>query len=422
MNTFLLVAAAMVAIAVASVLWPLLRPRGDAGVQRQSANASILRDQFADLDADLARGVISADKHAEARGELERRVLEEVPAPAESRSTSPQRWTAVAIAIVLPVAAALFYWRLGTPEGLAPPQVAAVDGGAPLTEAQIGEMVMQLAERLKAEPNNVDGWFVLARSYYAMGRFAESVTAFERLNVLLPNDPAVMTDLADAMAMSRDRDISGPPLLLVERALKIDPKQGKALAMAGTAAFDRKDYAVAVSYWEQLKSAQVADSEIARAIQASIDEARQRGKLPPSGIVTQPAAAPVVPGSAPTSASAAPASASAVAGTVSISSSLAARALPTDTLFVYARPAEGGRMPLAILRAQVKDLPLKFRLDDSLSMSPTAKISAAKEVVVTARISRSGSATPQSGDLEGASAAVKVGTEQLAITIDRALP
>lgn len=417
MNVFLLLATVMVAIAVASVLWPLLRPGRVAGVQRQNANASIFRDQFADLDADLARGAISADKHAEARSELERRVLEEVPAPAVANTARPQRWSAVAVAVVLPVAAALLYWRLGTPEGLTP-QVAAVDSNAPLSEQQIVDMVAQLAERLKTEPNNVDGWFVLARSYYAMGRYADSVAAFERLNTLLPNDPTVMTDLADAMAMSRERDISGAPLALVERALKIDPKQGKALAMAGTAAFDRKDYAVAVSYWEQLKSAQTPDSEIARAIQTSIDEARQRGKLPASAAVVAQQSGPTPASAAKPDTSAGPA----VSGVITLSPSLATRALPTDTLFVYARPATGGRMPLAILRAQVKDLPLTFRLDDSLSMSPAAKISGVKEVVVTARISRTGSATPQSGDLEGASQSVSVGTDKLAITIDRALP
>jgi cytochrome c-type biogenesis protein CcmH len=290
----------------------------------------------------------------------------------------------------------------------------ATESNAPPSEQQIVEMVAQLAERLKKEPDNVEGWFILARSYYAMGRYAESAAAFERLDTLRPNDPDILADLADALAMNRSRDISGPPLALVERALKLDPKQGKALAIAGTAAFDRQDYAAAVSYWERLVATQAPGSDIAKTVQASIDEARSRGKLPApvARISPQPSTAGVE----------AKGKSAAVSGTVTLSPSLASRAAPTDTVFVYARAAEGGRMPLAILRAQVKDLPLAFKLDDTLSMSPSARISGVKDVVVTARISRTGSATPQSGDLEGASGAVSVGTEALKIAIDRALP
>lgn len=412
MSTFLLVAAAMVAVAVASVIWPLLRPARGSGVERKGANASIYRDQFADLDADLTRGTISAEKHAEARSELERRVLEDVTEQGTAQATRPQKWTSVVVAIALPVAAALLYLQLGkTTEG---PQELAADSKAPLTEQQIVDMVAQLAERLKKEPDNVEGWFILARSYYAMGRYAESAAAFERLDALQPNDPNVLADRADALAMSRNRDITGSPLALVERALKLDPKQGKALAMAGTAAFDRKDYAAAVSYWERLVATQAPDSEIAKTVQASIDEARSRGKLPAS--TAQVAPPPSASGTGTKGKNAA------VSGTITLSPALASRAAPTDTVFVYARAAEGGRMPLAILRAQVKDLPLTFKLDDTLSMSPAARISGVKDVVVTARISRSGSATPQSGDLEGASGAVSVGTEALKIAIDRALP
>ncbi|MGH6623673.1 MAG: c-type cytochrome biogenesis protein CcmI [Burkholderiaceae bacterium] len=412
MSTFLLVAAAMVVVAVASVLWPLLRPGRGPGVQRKSANASIYRDQFADLDADLARGTISPEKHAEARNELERRVLEDVTEQSPTQATQPRKWTAVAIAVVLPVAAALLYLQLGAVTD-GPPQQSAADSKAPLTEQQIVEMVTQLAERLKKEPDNAEGWSILARSYYAMERYAESAAAFERLDTLRPNDPNILTDRADALAMSRNRDISGPPLALVERALKLDPKQGKALAIAGTAAFDRQDYAAAVSYWERLVATQAPDSDIAKTVQASIDEARSRGKLPAAGarVAAQPASGGTAKGKG-----------AAVSGTVTLSPALASRATPTDTVFIYARAAEGGRMPLAIMRAQVKDLPLAFKLDDTLSMSPAAKISGVKDVVVTARVSRSGSATPQSGDLEGASAAVSVGTEALTIAIDRALP
>jgi cytochrome c-type biogenesis protein CcmH len=191
----------------------------------------------------------------------------------------------------------------------------------------------------------------------------------------------------------------------VKRALAIDPDQWKALALAGTAALERKDYKQAIAYWERLRKVLPPDSGMEQSVEASIAEARALAGAKPAP-----------------KAKARVASSKEVTGKVSLAQGLAARAAPTDTVFIFARAANGPPMPLAVLRKQVRDLPLEFTLDDTMAMSPSLKLSDFPEVIVGARISRSGSATAQSGDLRGQSKPVKVGTTGIAIVIDSAVP
>ena len=186
---------------------------------------------------------------------------------------------------------------------------------------------------------------------------------------------------------------------LVQLALKIDPTQWKALAMSGSEAFERKDYNAAAEFWQRLHDTAPRESPIRQRIQASIDEARSLAGMPAVAQAPKGAAA----GGASEGRS--------VSGTVTLSPALASKVKPDDSVFVFARPADGSRMPVAVVRARVSELPLRFTLDDSRAMAPTAKISALNEVIVNARVSRSGNAIPASGDLEGATEKVKVGTQ-----------
>jgi cytochrome c-type biogenesis protein CcmH len=427
-TTFIIVAALMVAAALAWVLWPLLRPANRKSIEQRAANLTIFKDQFADLDADLRRGSISQDQYGEARAELERRMLDEAraektaPAPASSARVK----TALVLAAVIPIVAGVLYAKLGAPDAFSPLATATQDQHQ-LTGAQVEEMTAKLAARLEKEPDNIDGWVMLARTYYSQRRFAEAAKAYEKLTALLPNEPALYADYADALAMAQGRKIAGKPLELVKKALELDPNQWKALAMAGTEAFDRKDFKAAVEYWERLKASS-AGEPIAQQIQGSIDEARKLGGLPPSpdaGPAPLAAAkgmpAPATPAPAAATKPAAGAGTN-VSGTVTLSAELKAKAGPNDAVYVFARPADGSKMPIAITRAQVKDLPLKFTLDDTTSMSQDVKISGFQEVIVAARVSKSGSAMPASGDFEGITKPVKVGSSGLALTIDRVLP
>jgi len=275
--------------------------------------------------------------------------------------------------------------------------------------AKIETMVNRLVDRLKANPDDADGWQMLARTYAALGKQQQAVDAFKQAERLRPTDPTLLSDYAVAVALNNNKDLEGEPRALIERALKANPKHPKALALAGTAAFGRKDYKLAVDYWEQLAKVEPPDSPMAQQIRESIAEARQMAGMPP-----------VAPSANTPAEAAAPAAAAnaQVSGTVSLSDKLKGRVSPEDTVFVFARAAEGPRMPLAIIRKQVKDLPFDFKLDDSMAMSPAARLSSAGKVIVGARVSKSGNAMPQSGDLQGLLQNVSVGQSGLKLEID----
>jgi cytochrome c-type biogenesis protein CcmH len=410
-TTFVVIAAILVAVALAWVLPPLLRSTRPApDVERAAANLGILRDQLAELEAEHARGALSAEQYAETKAELERRVLEDVAAPAAAVSPPGARGgraAAAAIALLVPIAAGLIYWQRGDPAAFDPALQQAMGAGSPhdMAPGEVERIVEKLAERLKQQPDNAEGWLTLARTYYVMRRFPEAAQAYEQLVKLVPDDADVLADYADALAMARGRQISGEPLALVNKALALDPNQWKALAMAGTEAFDRKDYKTAVQYWERLRSAVPAESEIAKSIANSIAEARELGGLKPAA--KSPAAA---------------GTAGSVAGSVALAPALMGKARPDDVVYVFARAAEGPRMPLAILKMQVKDLPASFVLDDAMAMAPNFKLSSFAEVVIGARVSKSGGANARSGDLEGLSKPVKVGARDVVVTIDSVVP
>ena len=272
---------------------------------------------------------------------------------------------------------------------------------------QLAAMVEKLAARLKAEPEDVKGWSMLGRVQLVRGLPAEAVTAYQQALALRTDDASLLTDYAEALGMKNGRTLAGEPTKLLNRALMLDPNHGKALALAGSAAFERSDYASAITLWEKLLAVSPPEAEFAAQVRASVAEARQL-----AGQTPQAAAAPVpVPPPAPATA---PATAS-VSGKVTLAPALSARAAPDDTVFIVARASEGPRVPLAVLRRQVKDLPISFTLDDSLAMAPTMKLSNFSKVIVIARISKSGQAMPVAGDITGQSAVVEVGAKALQI-------
>jgi len=442
-TVFVALAAALAALSLAFLLPPLLRSNSARDIDRARANLGVLKDQLAELEADHRRGAVADAQYAEIRAELERRVLEDVqaaqaPAPA---SATRSRWPAIAVAVVLPLAAAGLYSRFGDPAAFDPGLQAASrsQDDAHISGAQLEQMVAALRQRLAKEPDNADGWLTLARSLYQMKRFDEAAAAFEKLVALVPDDASVLADYADAAAMAAGRKFDGKPRELVARALELDPTQWKALAMAGTDAFEQQDYKRAVAHWEKLRTQVPADSPIARSISGSIAEARQRGGMPPESAPVAQAAPGAMPrddvhksvkgptrAAAEAAAKGAPAAApgggATVSGTVTLSPALKARVAPTDRVFIFARPASGSRMPLALTAVQVKDLPAQFTLDDSMGMSPDFKLSSQSEVIVGARVSRTGQPMPSSGDLEGLSIPVKLGAKDAAVTIDKVLP
>jgi cytochrome c-type biogenesis protein CcmH len=217
-----------------------------------------------------------------------------------------------------------------------------------------------------------------------------------------PRDAQLLADFADALAMARGQSLQGEPEKLVLRALQIEPTNLKALALAGTAQYERKDFKGAANTWRRMLPLVPPDSDDARAIQSNVDEA-----LAMAGAAKSPATRRAPAGAGP-----------ALRGEVRLSEKLKNQASPDDTVFIFARAAEGPPMPLAVLRKRVRDLPVTFALDDSMAMAPQARLSGFPRVVVSARVSKSGQATAQPGDLQGASAAVANDASGVRVVID----
>jgi cytochrome c-type biogenesis protein CcmH len=273
---------------------------------------------------------------------------------------------------------------------------------------QVEAMVAQLAARMEQTPDNVDGWGMLGRSYMALGRTDQALKAYERALKLRPDDATTLADYADALGLKNGRKLEGEPAKVIAKALRLEPDNLKALTLAGTLAMSQGDFATATKHWDRAVKVGPADSSLVETARSGAAEARQRGKLPPATESADAARAlPATPG---------------VKGTVRLAAALKGQVGADDTVFIFARPAEGSRMPLAIIRKRAQDLPVEFMLDDSTSMSPAAKLSGAKQVVVGARISKSGQAMPQPGDLEGLSATVDVGASGVVVEISAKRP
>lgn len=406
MITFVLLATLLTAIVLLLVLLPLRNRPAPAPGAAAAVNVSLYRDQLRELDEDLAAGTIDRERHAEARADLERRLLEDTDgstvAPASPVNPRGIRGTVLALAVIVPVITVSLYLVTGTPDALMKDAVAPESAHA-VTPQQVEQMISKLAARLKDTPDDAEGWLMLGRSYAALNRFKEAAPAYAKAAALIPDSAQVMVDYADVLAMSLGRRLAGEPEKLVMRALEIDPGNLKALAMAGTIEFDKKNYAVAIAHWQKLVTALPPDSEIAGSVRSSIAEARSLAGMKPE--------------SAGSSATTPSAGAGRVSGTVRIADNLKARLAPDDVVFIFARAKDGPPAPLAVLRKRAADLPVKFVLDDSMAMAPGMNLSRFSTVIVGARISKSGSAGRQPGDIEGFSPPVRTGATDIDVII-----
>ena len=409
-------AALLVLIAVAFLLLPLLR-KGDSGVtvDRGDSNLQVLRNHQAELDADLRSGILSADQYESACTDLERRVLEESQKSAgTSGAPRIRRWgTPVLIGICLPVFAVLLYLYVGNVDGL-DVEAYMQEEAAGLTPERVEMMTRQLAQRLKDEPNDVEGWAMLGRSYMALQQFPDSAQAWGQAAALEPDNASILANYAEALGLAAQGNLDGEPSRLLARALVLDPSHPKALALSGGAAFGRGDYPEAIAFWQRLLQFSGDDEELSNALRAGISQAQSRldggtknapGTVENAGGAGNNAAAP-----------------GAIRGVVSLSPQMTESAGSGDTVFIFVRPADGPRMPLAVARVKVEELPYDFQLDDSMAMIPDRKISDFRKLVVGARVSSSGNAMRASGDIEGFSSPVGPITRDVQVLIDKRVP
>lgn len=420
MILFWIICAVLLIIAMLFVVLPLWRGSLKSSVvQRDSANLEIFRDQIAEMDADLRNGLLTQEMYEQGKRELQSRLLDEV-GEAASGSTSavrnPLKFLALALAMLLPVTAVGVYWMVGNHHAVIAQERSVSAEGFSIVRSE--SALKALEEKVADKPDDVRSLLLLARSYADLERFADAVQVYDKLTRLMPKEPQLWADYADVLAMTSGRTLLGMPTQLLDKALALDPDNFKALALAGSAAMERGDFALTVRHWEKLLKLIPKEDENTHVIESGIQQARElmaQSKGGKSSGKTRRAAAEAQTGAAQSGKEG-------IAGIVTLSDALKAQASPNDTLFVLVRAAQGPKMPLAIVRKQVKDLPLKFTLDDSTAMSAEMKMSNFDQVVVIARVSKSGNAMPQPGDLQGMSATVKTGTTGLKLNIDKIMP
>jgi cytochrome c-type biogenesis protein CcmH len=455
-NASILLLALLLLVAVlvgAYVLWPLVRrpPQGEAAADAAAMSRSVLRERRRELESALAhlppdspeRRAAMAEFAAQADDELAASPVAPTAAPA---AVARRPWTAAALAAVMIVPTFGLYLLSGAPEAVSPEFAA-----APREPASLDELVVDLRTRLAREPKDLDAWRLLGRAELARGRADEARDAFERAMALAPGDAQVRVDYADALAQAQGAVLEGRPIALIREALAIDARNPKALALAGAYEVGRNDFPAAIVLWKRLLEVLPADSEQARQVAGFLADL-QAGR--PPQVAARPAAPAPVAGAGsggaggaggpaaggpgpnaqaagsgaagmPPPADAAASKAAALSGRIDVERRIADRLDPGATVFVVARTldAEGRPVgpPVAVLRARGSDLPLAFTLDDGLAMSPMARLSTVPpgtQVVVIARVSRSGEATARTGDLQGASQPVKPGATGLRVLID----
>uniref|UniRef100_Q479I0 TPR repeat n=1 Tax=Dechloromonas aromatica (strain RCB) TaxID=159087 RepID=Q479I0_DECAR len=285
----------------------------------------------------------------------------------------------------------------------ATPSLSAGAGAPPANTkgGDLGTVVKRLADKMEADPKNGEGWLLLAKTYGELRRFAEADAAYEKAAALLPADATMLADWADTHVMAKDRKWDAAGRDIVKRALAVDPKHVKSLALAGSEAFDRADYKGAIAIWKRMKAAAQPDSMDSKLADANIAEAESMlsGKKP---------ATPVLAG----------ASGPVVAGVVTLSPKLRGQVSPSDTLFVAAKAPDGKGPPLAVWKYQGTDFPIEFRLDDSMAIIPGRTLSQHPEVIVTVRLSKTGSADLGKGDISGAPAKTKLGDTTMVLELN----
>lgn len=426
MTVFWILASVMMIVALLFIVTPLLRSRKTSAVSRDDLNTEVIKAQLGELEADLQIGKLDQAQYAPARKDLERELLYDLSGSKDDlkpRSARSSRWAALVLAVAIPLCAVLLYLQLGSKELAGILEQASVSQPPPAMRQpaaarSLEAVVIQLVERLRTQPDDTQGWVLLAKSYTVLKRFGDAVEAYGNAHRLGGDQPDLLADYADALVVTSSGRFTGQAVKLLQRALEIQPDHTKALWLTGHWKYQNGAFDEAIQYWQRTAAQVPGDSPDARVITQQIEQARQQLDM-----TTDSGMQAAVFASHPVTGSIEPAAEKVLRIRVSLDSQLSKQVDPEDTVFIFARAAEGSRMPLAIVRKQVKDLPVTVTLDDSSAMSAAMKLSGFEEVSLAARISRSGNAMPTSGDLQGTVSSVRTrGTEVIELVIDTTLP
>ncbi|MDO9270091.1 MAG: c-type cytochrome biogenesis protein CcmI [Methylobacter sp.] len=389
---FLLIAGVMIMTAFLIVLPPLWRKHSIAPADQDQRNIAIARQRLAELKEQLQAGALSQALYDEQLAELELALSDDLEIKSHVKtSQSSGRWMATVLVLAIPLAAGSLYWALGNYPLInqADQPQPAVANQAPPELEQMKSMVAGLAERLKEQPDDAQGWTMLGRSYKYLQQYPKAVEAFEHAYRLIGDQPEIMVLYADALAFANNEQMAGKPSELVFKALAMEPNNVTGLWLGGMAKAQIGDFAAAMDLWKKLEAQLPAGSEAQQEIQGLLVKLSTQV---PAGTTAaaQVEAKPVQPAKAVN-----------IDVQVSLAPELQKSASPNDTVFIYAQALSGPKMPLAIVRKQVSELPVTVNLTDAMAMMPTMKLSNFEQVKLLARISKSGDAMQQPGDLIG---------------------
>ena len=393
MTNFFIPAFLLLVLVLLLLLRPFLFPAKVQATSRRQMNAAIYREELDKLEAERNTGLITEADYEIAHAEMRQRLFQDTNEEDDLATLGSTKKTAIGICSFIVLISSGLYFSFGDVY-----RVAQKNSETPMNQEGVEKMVTEFAAKMEKDPSNLQGWVMLARSYRILGRNEDAVKAYERAGSFIDSDPQLLADYADTLAANANGNFAGKPLRLINQALKLDPNNLMALWLSGTAAFSTGNYRSAVQTWEKLASQLPPNSEEIKMIEGSIAEARSKGGLAPKAAIIS--------------------SAKAISGQIELASDMKSKVKQGDTVMVIARQV-GERMPVAVLKIPVAQFPMSFVLNDALAMNPNAPLSKLTEVSIEVRISKTGMAKPETGDLISVAKTIKVGTENVRLLVDQ---
>ena len=393
MTSFLIPAFLLLILVLVLLFRPFIFPAKNKATSRRQMNAAIYREELDKLEAEHTAGVITSVDYEIAHAEMRQRLFQDTIEEDDREVAGSVKKTAIGLGIFVVLLSSVLYFSLGDVV-----RVAQRNSEKPLTQEGVEKMVAEFAIKMEKDPSNFKGWAMLARSYRILGRDQDAAKAYARAGDFVNSDPQLLADYADVLASNANGSFAGKPLQLINKALQLDPNNLMALWLSGTAAYNSGNYKAAVQTWEKLAQQIPPNTDEARGIQESIAQARAKGGI------TAPAASSVAGKS--------------ISGKIELSVDLKAKVRQGDIVLVIARKP-GERMPVAVLKVAASDFPMNFTLNDALAMNPSAPLSALSEASIEVRISKTGMAKPEVGDLISTVQTIKVGANNVRLLVDQ---
>jgi cytochrome c-type biogenesis protein CcmH len=397
MASFFIPAFLLLALVLLLLLRPFIFSGKGEGTSRRQMNAAIYREELEKLAAEHAAGTIDAQEYEISHAEMRQRLFQDTNEEDDKAVMGSSKKVVIGLCLFIAILSSGLYFSLGDVL-----RVSQKNEQQPMTQVGVEKMVAEFALKMEADPTNLKGWAMLGRSYRMLGRNEDAAKSFSRAGQLINEDPELLAEYADTLVALANGNFAGKPLQLINQALKLDPNNLLALWLSGTASFNNGDYKSAVQTWEKLAQQLPPGSEEARTIESSIAEARSKGGLAGTN----------------TNINTAVANGKGVSGKIEISADLKSKVKSGDVLMVIARQP-GERMPVAVLRVPATEFPMNFALTDALAMNPSAPISKLSDVSIEVRISKTGMAKAEAGDLISSVQTVKVGSNQVKLLVDQ---